>query len=191
MNQKQLKLLNEIKVKMFYDPSKTLSEQTAFERQLDRTFSTPEGAENFLKTFQPYRHEIIQLAAFGLMFIPYVGPVISTSLELADAALYASEGDKYMAGLSAALSMIGLPLWPGAKKYTKDFILKTIKKSRLNSRLTKEESEVPHLLDKINLEWLWRLHTDTLRRFKRLLETAFFYIIYKFHIKSIKFEFVK
>jgi len=141
MNQKQLKLLNEIKVKMFYDPSKTLSEQTAFERQLDRTFSTPEGAENFLKTFQPYRHEIIQLAAFGLMFIPYVGPVISTSLELADAALYASEGDKYMAGLSAALSMIGLPLWPGAKKYTKDFILKTIKKSRLNSRLTKEESE--------------------------------------------------
>ena len=28
MNNKQLELLNEIKVKMFYDPSKTLSEQT-------------------------------------------------------------------------------------------------------------------------------------------------------------------
>ena len=57
--------------------------------------------------------------------------------------------------------------------------------------LTKQEIEVPPLLDKINLEWLWRLHKDTLRRFIRLLETAFFYNIYKFHLKSIKFEFVK
>jgi glycosyltransferase involved in cell wall biosynthesis len=57
--------------------------------------------------------------------------------------------------------------------------------------LTKQESEVPRLLDRINLEWLWRLHKDSLRRFIRLLETAFFYNIYKFHLKSIKFEFVK
>ncbi len=141
MNQAQLDILNEIKVKMFYDPTKTLTEQTGFERQLDRTFSTPEGTENFLKTFQPYRHEIIQLAAFGSMILPYVGPVMSTSLELADAALYAMEAKPYEAGLAAALSMIGLPLWPGAKNYTKDFILKTIKKARVNARLTKEESE--------------------------------------------------
>jgi hypothetical protein len=57
--------------------------------------------------------------------------------------------------------------------------------------ITKQESEVPRLLDRINLEWLWRLHKDSLRRFIRLLETAFFYNIYKFHIKNIKFKFVK
>jgi glycosyltransferase involved in cell wall biosynthesis len=57
--------------------------------------------------------------------------------------------------------------------------------------LTKQEIEVPDLLDKINLEWLWRLHKDTFRRLIRLLETALFYTIYKSHIKSIKFEFVK
>ena len=57
--------------------------------------------------------------------------------------------------------------------------------------LTKQEIEVPQLLDKINLEWLWRLHKDSLRRFIRLLESALFYNIYKFHVKSIKFEFVR
>ena len=57
--------------------------------------------------------------------------------------------------------------------------------------LTKQEIEVPQLFDKINLEWLWRLHKDSLRRFIRLLESAFFYNIYKFHVKSIKFEFVR
>jgi glycosyltransferase len=57
--------------------------------------------------------------------------------------------------------------------------------------LSKQEMEVPQLFDKLNLEWLWRLHNNTLKRFIRLLETAFFYNIYKIHLKSIKFEFVK
>lgn len=143
MNDKQLELLNEIKVKMFYDPTKTLSEQeTRFTRDLDRIFSTPEGVKDYLKDFEPYKHEIVQLAAFGTMFIPYVGPVISTSLELADAAMYLGDDDPYMAGLAIVFSLIGVPFFPSSKKYSKEFILKTIKKARVNARLSKEESEL-------------------------------------------------
>ena len=34
-----------------------------------------------------------------------------------------------------------------------------------------EEKSVPNFLDRLNLEWLWRLRTNTIFRTKRLIET--------------------
>lgn len=142
MTQEQLDILNEIRVKMFYDPQKTLTEQeTRFTRDLDRQFSTPEGARQYMDIYGPYRHEIIQLAAFGSFFIPFVGPLMATSLEVADTAMYAAEGDPYMAGLSALFALIGLNQIPELKNYTKRFILNIFKKTKAGSKLTQEELE--------------------------------------------------
>jgi hypothetical protein len=142
MNNKQLELLNEIKVKMFYDPSKTLSEQTAYERQLDRIFSKPETASKYIEEMARYKHEIIGLASFGAFFIPFIGPFLSLGLELSDAALYAQEGDEYMAGLSLMFSLIPFfEIIPGAKKFSRDAAAKILKKLRANAKLTPEEKE--------------------------------------------------
>jgi hypothetical protein len=142
MNQKQLELLNEIKVKMFYDPQKTLTEQeTRFTKDLDRQFSTPEGARKYIDTIKPYRHEIIQLTALGSLFIPFVGPLIGTSLEVADTAMYIAENDPYMAGLSALFALIGLNQIPELKNYSKRFLLNTFKKAKAGSKVTQEELE--------------------------------------------------
>ena len=35
-----------------------------------------------------------------------------------------------------------------------------------------EEEVVPEKIEKLNLEWLWRLKTDTFFRLKRLLRTS-------------------
>jgi hypothetical protein len=149
MTQEQLDILNEVRVKMFYDPKKTLSEQeTRFTRDLDRTFSTPESAKKYMEEIEPYKHEILQLAAFGSAFIPLVGLPIAGALELADASIYLSEDDPYMAGLSMAFSLLGLNQIPALKNYSKDFILKTIKKSRANYKLTKQEVELLKIVSK-------------------------------------------
>ena len=49
-----------------------------------------------------------------------------------------------------------------------------------------EEKVVPEIFEKLNLEWLWRLKTDTLLRVKRLIRTAsvfFFKKIFKYFNK--------
>lgn len=49
-----------------------------------------------------------------------------------------------------------------------------------------EEKVVPEIFEKLNLEWLWRLKTDTLFRMKRLIRTAsvfFFKKIFKYFNK--------
>ena len=40
-----------------------------------------------------------------------------------------------------------------------------------------DEPPVPKSINFLNLEFLWRLRFDTKRRFKRLLETFWYYII--------------
>ena len=35
-----------------------------------------------------------------------------------------------------------------------------------------EEKVVPENIEKLNLEWLWRLKTDTFFRFRRLIRTG-------------------
>lgn len=143
MNNKQLELLNEIKVKMFYDPSKTLSEQTAYEKQLDRIFSKPETAEKYIAEMGQYKHEIIQVASIASLFIPVVGPLFSLGLDLADSALYASEGDKYNAGLMLAFSLIPfgelITKIPAVKKIGRDGLANLLKKTKTNSKLTADE----------------------------------------------------
>ncbi len=51
-------------------------------------------------------HTIATILSIGTAFIPVVGPFISASIGLADAALYYKEGDTKAAGLTAAFSMI-------------------------------------------------------------------------------------
>ncbi len=157
MNNKQLDLLNEIKVKMFYDPSKTLSEQTAYERQLDRIFSKPETAEKYLEDIGKYKHEIIQISSLASLFIPLIGPLISLGLELADSALYASEGDKYMAGLALAFSLIPfgelVGKIPAVEKLGRDGLSNLLKKTRTKSKLSKDEVEALKGLAK-ETQWL-------------------------------------
>ena len=36
-----------------------------------------------------------------------------------------------------------------------------------------EEEIVPENIEKMNMEWLWRLRTNTLFRLKRLIRTSF------------------
>jgi glycosyltransferase involved in cell wall biosynthesis len=45
------------------------------------------------------------------------------------------------------------------------------------------EKPVPALIEKMNLEFIWRLRTDTLRRLKRLFVSSSFYIIGEFFFK--------
>jgi hypothetical protein len=55
-------------------------------------------------------HELFLIASIVAPLIPVVGPFVSAGIMLADAALYAKEGDTYNAGLSgifAALPLIG------------------------------------------------------------------------------------
>ena len=55
-----------------------------------------------------------------------------------------------------------------------------------------EEKSVPAILDKFNLEFLWRLRTDTNRRIIRLIYSFYSYIYGEltFRYKRIKFIFL-
>jgi hypothetical protein len=94
-----------------------LNEQTAYERHLDRAYSTPEGARKqnkanremvqaLSKFWDEHKHEIIDVASIVVLFIPVAGPFISAGLELVNAGLYYSEGDEMMAGFSALLAVV-------------------------------------------------------------------------------------
>jgi len=53
-----------------------------------------------------------------------------------------------------------------------------------------EEKIVPEFIEKLNLEWLWRLKSDTLFRLKRLIRTASFFLFKKIfkYFNKIKFR---
>jgi hypothetical protein len=170
MTQEQLDILNEVRVKMFYDPKKTLAEQeTRFTRDLDRTFSTPETAQQYLEDIGKYKHEIIQIAAIGSFFIPVVGPLVSLGLDLADSALYASEGNKYDAGLMLAFSLIPfgelVGKVPSVKKLGRDGLSKLLKKTRTKSKLSVDEVNA---LKDLSKEQKWLKSTMTQKLIYRL-----------------------
>ena len=72
-------------------------------------------SETVLNNLDP--HTIATIFSIGTAFIPVVGPFISASIGLADAALYYKEGDKNAAGLTAAFSMIPfIGMIPGVKQ---------------------------------------------------------------------------
>ena len=53
-----------------------------------------------------------------------------------------------------------------------------------------EEEIVPENIEKMNMEWLWRLRTNTLFRLKRLIRTSFIFMIRKlfYFYNKIKFK---
>ncbi len=145
----QIQLL-EISRLMNYDRSKTLNEQdSSFTRNLDRIYSKPESAEKFNQEvgdfIEEYRHEILDVLAIGTLFIPVVGPFISLGIDIGNAALYYNEGDKEMAGLVAALSLIPggelVRRIPGVKKYGIKFLTKALQKTKAGIPITKFEKE--------------------------------------------------
>ena len=56
-----------------------------------------------------------------------------------------------------------------------------------------EERSIPKFFEKTGTEFIWRLRTDTKRRFKRLLSSFTYYILgeIKFKFKKIKKEFIE
>jgi hypothetical protein len=103
-------------------------------------------ATTTLNNLEP--HTILQVAEIGTAFIPFIGPMISAGIGLADAALYYKEGDKKSAALTAAFSMIPgigtlVAKIPGVKKLgEKGMAALASKISKGGKNLTPQEIEI-------------------------------------------------
>lgn len=102
-------------------------------------------------------HTLMTIAQIGSAFIPYVGPLISAGIGLADAKMYYDEGEKKTAGIVAALSAIPFigPLAskiPGVKQLGSKGISALASKLSKGSKLTKSEAEISGLLQAHNKE---------------------------------------
>ena len=137
-----------------YNPSKPETMKPSIERQQKAIQDTT----NFIKN---NRHPILQIAALGTMVIPLVGPFISLGLDLADAGLYYSEGDKYMAGFTLAFALIPasqlVAKIPAVKKVSKQGLVKILKFFRYGGKsgvvLSKTEKEAAEQIAK-NSKWI-------------------------------------
>lgn len=94
-------------------------------------------------------HLLLPVAEIGSMFIPVIGPFLAMGFGLGDAALYAKEGDKMSAGISAAFSILpGIAsigkIIPGVKQLGKEGMEQLGKKviNKEVGSLTKVEKEV-------------------------------------------------
>jgi hypothetical protein len=120
---------------------------------------SPTTFEDVGKFIYDNRHGLIDIAAVGTAIIPLVGPFISLGLELGNAALYASEGDKYTAGLATAFALIPggqlIRRIPAIKKLGRNGMAKLLKKVR-NPKLAKTLSEIEkEVLESINKNSKW------------------------------------
>ena len=198
-------ILKDILLKMNYDLSKSLNEnieeqESSFTRNLDRIYSKPETAREFNREMAEFvsehKHTLLDIASIGALFIPVFGPLLSLGLELANAGLYYSEGDDYMAGFSLAFSLIpGGELFakiPAIKKLGRNGLADIIKKVRMNRRLTKDEMEV---FQKIVKESDWisktaKLNASILIKAQKILKRMnlkdLVYSVYKFSKKYPK-----
>ena len=121
--------------------------------------------EDFEKFVYENRHGLIDIAALGAAFIPLVGPFISLGLELGNAALYASEGDKYTAGLSLAFTLIPagqlIRRIPAVKQLGRNGLVTLLKKAK-NPKLVKTLSKTEtKALEEINKNSKWVMKTAT------------------------------
>jgi hypothetical protein len=173
------KILNNIKFKMSYDPSKTLNEnitEQSMGGMMTPTYmSDPKNIEDFGNFIYEYRHGLIDIAAIGSLFIPVVGPAISLGLELANSSLYFSEDDPYMAGLSLSFALIPggemIAKIPAVKKLGRDGLAKLLKKSRIqDAKFTKTELEA---LEQINKNKKWLKLTAAKEASKLLVQSTF------------------
>lgn len=170
--------LNRALLMMRYDMSKTLNENVILEQPESRgSFGynpwskDPNNLRDSMKRQSQYvkdmtefisghKHEILQVAAIGALFIPVVGPAISLGLDLADASLYYSEGDNYMAGFSLAFAMIPgamlIAKIPAVKKIGKKGLIKILKLAsnpKSVKTLSKVEQEAIQQISK-NSKWI-------------------------------------
>lgn len=118
------------------------------------------------------RHGLLDIASVGAAFIPIVGPFISIGLELGNAALYASEGDEYSAGLTLAFTLIPggqlIRRIPAIKNMTKGGLRQLMKKvsnPKTAKTLTKTEKE---LMGQVNKESKWLRLTATRELTKKI-----------------------
>ncbi len=150
--------LVEISRLMNYDRSKTLFEQGEFKPAYGPTWGDSrrmkssefvDASEKFVKDraefVDKYKHEILDVLAIGTFFIPVVGPFISLGIDLGNAALYYNEGDKEMAGLVVALSIIPggeiIRKFPAVKKYGLEFITAALSKTKSGTPITVYEKK--------------------------------------------------
>lgn len=68
------------------------------------TKQSTQAQSQFFKSVDP--HALATVLSIGSMFIPIIGPFLAAGIGLADAALYAKEGDTKTAGLVAAFSLL-------------------------------------------------------------------------------------
>ena len=157
-------ILNDVLLKMFYDTSKTLNENIE-EQMGEKPFMTPLGmtysqnlkAQQLKPLSKEDRHLLMDIAAVGTFFIPVVGPFLSLGIELANAGLYYSEGDKEGAGFALAFALIPMGELvgkiPAVRNLGRNGLASLIKKVRTGGRLTKTEAEAVEQINK-NKKWL-------------------------------------
>lgn len=150
--------IQEINRLMSYDRSKTLLEQGEFKHAYGPTWGDSrrmkpsefvDASEKFVKDraefVDKYKHEILDVLAIGALFIPGIGPFISLGIDLGNAAIYYNEGDKEMAGLVAALSIIPggeiVRRFPAVKKYGAEFITTALSKTKAGKPITAYEKK--------------------------------------------------
>ncbi|MDA9016591.1 hypothetical protein N9H63_01265 [bacterium] len=157
-------ILKDILLKMNYDPSKSLNENIE-EQMGEKTWMTPRGmsysenlkAQQLKPLSKEDRHLLMDIAAVGAFFIPVVGPFLSLGIELANAGLYYSEGDKEGAGFALAFALIPMGELvgkiPAVKKLGRNGLSSLIRKARTGGKLTKAETEAVEQINK-NKKWL-------------------------------------
>lgn len=114
-----------------------------------------EQPDNFGGRYNPvgYKPKVIEvdehtrnmILGIGLAFVPYVGPLLSAGIGLADAKLYMDEGDKYTAGLVGMFSLLpgaGLLGKLGLGKWTAETLIPIARKIKLGQKLFPAEAEV-------------------------------------------------
>lgn len=156
-------ILKDILLKMSYDTSKTLNENIE-EQMGEKPWMTPRGmsysqnlkSQQLKPLSKEDRHLLMDIAAFGVLTIPLVGPALSLGIELANAGMYYAEGDKYGAGFALAFALIPMgelvAKIPAVKKLGRDGLAGLIKKARRGGKLTKAETEVVEQISK-NEKW--------------------------------------
>lgn len=97
-------------------------------------------------------HTVMTILQIGSSFIPYIGPLLSTGLGLADAALYYKKGDTKTAGLVALFASIpgigGLASKLGLAKWTSKALGELGKKISNGSKLLPQEIQAAKVVAK-------------------------------------------
>jgi hypothetical protein len=110
------------------------------------------GKEGYVDPYKSYPldnetiHTIADVAAFGALFIPGIGLLLSAGIELGNAALYASEGETKEAGLATVFALLPgigsvVKRIPGLKGITKKGIDALIKASQ-TKKVTPAQKEI-------------------------------------------------